>query len=181
MQAPFSHQDLELKQHFLGLARQFISEEGSLQSELAAALLYMNVADYMAEYLASGLAELSQNAVSKFYFGAISTRAPKRDSFNIGESMKYLERFSFANKSEILAELKAVNDCRKKIAHEILKTPVDQLDNIDQAVRDLADHTEKLVELVDEISPGMPPANLLSATNQTTIPSPIPKTTKKKI
>jgi hypothetical protein len=158
---PFAHEDLELKQHFLNLAREFKSKEDSLEHELACALLYMNLADYLAEYLVVGLTDMSKEAMGKNYLGMVTLRSPKRDSFNIGDSMKHLERFDFPRKADVLEELNKINSARKKIAHQILKTSRLELEDIDKAVHELAVHTEELVIIVDEISVGLPPTNLL--------------------
>ena len=164
---PFSHTELEVKRHFLQLAREHHARSGrekdteaELAFELSAALLYMNVADYLAEYLVKGIFHLSQAAVSGYYFGAISVKPSKREQYNIGESMKYLERYDFPRKEDIYAKLSEVNKARNTIAHQILKTKAEDLGNIDKAVVDLAQSTEELINIIDEIQLGMPPKNM---------------------
>lgn len=182
MPVPFSHDDLELKRHLLNLAREYKGKQDSLEHELAGALLYMNVADYLAEYLVVGITELSRRAVSQYYFGVISMQADQRqrDGFNIGQSIYYLKQYDFPRKTDIINELEAVNANRKKIAHEMFKVGSQRLNEIDQAVHELEVHTEALVDLVDEISPGMPPMDLRTKIAQLDLEGEIEASTEKK-
>ena len=161
MAQPFAHEELPLKQHFIDLAREFNNKSHTLENELAAALLYMNVADYLAEYLVIGLSEMSKEAMNRYYLGMVSIIPQQRDSFNIGNAIYALKGFDFPKKTDIMQELNSINTARKKIAHQILKTKSASLPEIDEAVKELIDHTEALVVLVDDITPGMPPTNLL--------------------
>lgn len=162
MTKAFAHDDLEIKQHFVKTARDFYENMGdSLEKELAAALLYMNVADYLAEYLVVGLTDMAKEAVSRYYLGIVSMQTPPREKLNIGNSIFHLKNYDFPKKIEILDELNAINDARKKIAHQILKTQAQKLPEIDEAVKSLVNHTEALVVLVDEVSMGLPPRTLM--------------------
>ena len=168
MKTPFSHESLEVKQRFLELARNYheksrVEEDGeiSLAYELSAALLYMNVADYLAEYLVDGIAMLTQTGTNNYYHGVIAIRPRTRNYLNIGESIKELKKFDFPQREDILKMLNEVNSARNQVAHQILKVKVEDLDKIDKAVSDLADKTEELVVLVDQIQLGMPPKNML--------------------
>ncbi|NTW61116.1 hypothetical protein HGB24_00275 [Candidatus Saccharibacteria bacterium] len=166
MSQPFAHDELVIKQHLIGQARTFYqemkkNESGSLDKELAAALLFMNVADYLAEYVVTGLTEMTKIAVNKYYLGIVTVTPKQRDSFNIGNSIHVLDGYDFPQKTELMKELKEINTARKKIAHEMLKTRSDKLQEIDYSVHSLVDHTEKLIIIVDDITPGMPPANLI--------------------
>jgi len=166
---PFTHEDLEMKQEFFKSARNFKDKMGeSVENEFTTALLYMNLADYLAEYLVVGFNSMLEEAMTKFYLGTVKVRAPKREKLTIGESIHHLQRFDFAGKSEILEKLKAINSSRQTIAHQILKTKPDKLDEIDEAARALVDNTEELVVLVDNLSLGMPPPTLLDKFNEIT-------------
>lgn len=169
MENHFSHESLELKRQFIALARNYHEKsraeskdaEASLAYEFAAALLYMNVADYLAEYLARGIFETARDAVAHFYHGSVTVRQKKIVGFNIGESINELKKYDFPRREEILQVLARVNDARKQVAHQILKTKAEDMGKIDQAVSDLAVETEKLVNLIDQIQLGMPPRNML--------------------
>jgi len=170
MNRAFSHTDLEIKQHFLKLAREFReratednkdTDQQRLANQLAGSLLYMNVADYIAEYLVTGLNTLAKESMNQYYLGVISINPPKKEGFNIGDSIYKLERYDFPKKLEVIAELREIKSARNKIAHQILKTNGKDLENIDAATQLLADHTEELVTLVDTISSGMPPRTVI--------------------
>lgn len=161
MTQPFAHEDLEIKQNFLKLAQEFHQKASNLENELSAALLYMNVADYLAEYLVTGLNDLVKEAVGKYYLGVISVKPHKRQGLNIGESLRQLKTYEFPQKTAIIEELTEINKARNQIAHQILKTKGQDLPKIDDAATSLADHTEKLVVLVDEISLGLPPQTMV--------------------
>jgi hypothetical protein len=159
---PFAHEDLEMKQEFLKSARNFKDKMGdSVENEFTTALLYMNLADYLAEYLVVGLNAMMGEAMSKYYLGMVKVRPPKRDKLTIGDSIHQLQRFDFAGKAEILETLITINGARQKIAHQILKIKPDKVQEIDEAARILVESTEQLVDLVDTLSLGMPPKTLL--------------------
>jgi hypothetical protein len=161
MTTPFAHDELAVKQSFLNLARKYKEEiNGSTEKELAAGLIYMNLADYLAEYLVVGFSAMAKEAMTKYYLGQVGMTPPQTEKLNIGTSMKHLERFDFTSKGDILAELTAINDARKKFAHQIFKTKQSDLKGIDEAVSIIIEHTENLVTLVDNISLGLPPRNL---------------------
>jgi hypothetical protein len=161
MSKAFSHENIELKQQLLQLARDSYAKTDSVENELAAALLYMNLADYLAEYLVFSLQELAKEAMSKYYLGIVTMKPAKIDAgFNIRHSLKQIKLFSFPQREEILFELSEINKARNKIAHEMFKVEGERVAEIDEAVKTLVLHTEELVNIVDEISVGLPPANL---------------------
>lgn len=166
MVQPFSHESLEVKKRFLELARKYHEksskedEEVSLAFELSAALLYMNVADYLAQYLAYGVSTLAKEAIGHYYHGVISFKTEVFKDITIGESIKQLERFEFPRKADVMKVLKDANISRNKVAHTILKVKPEELPVIDEAVRKLKDDTENLIKLVDQIQLGMPPKTI---------------------
>ncbi len=163
----FSHEELEVKRHFLAIAREHLSksnvakdEDESLAYELSAALLYMNVADYLAEYLLANITDYAETAVGEYYHGVITIRKTTIKDMNIGNCIKGLKKFEFPRREDILALLNSINESRNKVAHKILKVKAAQLNEIDEAVRTLKDKTEELILIVDQIQLGMPPKNL---------------------
>lgn len=161
---PFAHEDLELKQGFLKLARDFYQkakQHETLENALAAALLYMNLADYLAEYLVLGLEQMSKEAMGKYYLGVVTKKSPVAGNFNIGNSIKRLKVFQFPQKDDVIEVLEQVNKARIMVAHGIFKTRATHIEQVDLALETLVQHTETLVDLVDEISLGMPPQTIL--------------------
>ena len=175
MSSLFSHEELEVKRRFLEIARDFhekstnekTNKNDQIAFELASALIYMNVADYLAEYLFKNIHLLAQEAVSRYYFGSITFSGGRKKPYNIGESISQLKKYEFPRKKDILVKLDEVKRSRNLVAHEMLKTKASDLLQIDQAVGELAEYTEELINLIDEIQMGMPPKNLLElVTNQ---------------
>lgn len=168
---PFAHKDLEVKVALILKARSFFNEmnndEGSLEKELAAALLYMNVADYIAEYILLSLIEMSKIAIDKFYLGIVTITPPKEDGkFNLDSSMRRLKFYDFPQKNAMMTELGKIKKARNEIAHTMLKIDANDLVKIDEAVRVLQEHTEKLIDIADSINLGMPPQTLLDKIQQ---------------
>lgn len=96
MAQPFRHEELELKQLFIKLARDFYqNNDNKVENELAAAVLYMNLADYLAEYLVTGITEMVKEALKAYYLGAVLFMPPPKQKFNIDTSIKVLERYDF--------------------------------------------------------------------------------------
>ena len=156
-----------MKQNMVALARQFqhdIATTDSPEKELAAALLYMNLADYLAEFLVLGLDGLTQEALGKYYLGVIKT-SPQRERLNLERSITALKQYQFPQREAVLKELQAIKKARNELAHRMFKTSPDQMAKMDQAEAELVAHTEQLVNIVDEISSGLPPRNLLEKLN----------------
>ncbi len=164
MSVPFSHgsdEDLQIKRNFLEIGKRHYQKsvdkntekDAALAYELSSALIYMNVADYLADYLSKGISELIKRAVGRYYFGAITTKSIGEKNLTIGESIRYLKSQTFQNKTEIMKVLEQVERKRNILAHEILKFDKNNRPDIDGAITELAESTEKLVELIDEIQP----------------------------
>lgn len=155
----FSHDELEIKQAFFAKAQEYylksLEDESELHDSLTAALMFMNLTDYMCEYLVINLNRMFTEATEKYYLGLISYGVKKDRFFTIENCIQILEGYGFPKKAEILSEIKALKKNRNIIAHQILKTKSEDSDIIDNALKQLAIHTDKLVELIDSISPGL--------------------------
>lgn len=151
----------------------------SVEKEFTTALLYMNLADYLAEYLVVGFNTMLGEAMSKYYLGVVKVRPPKREKLTIGDSIHQLQRFDFAGKADIIEKLQAINAARQKIAHQILKTKPENMDEIDEAARNLVSNTEDLVDLVDNLSLGLPPRTIIDTFSREDIPEVLKNETDK--
>lgn len=171
MSTPFSHgsdDDLAVKRNFIEIGKRHLQnsqgdtldQDVTIAYELSAALIYMNVADYLADYLAKGVSELVKKAVSKYYFGSIIVKSRGSKNYTIGDSIKFLSGYSFNNKDQIMDILVDVEKKRNILAHEILKFDGEKKHDIDGTIHELAKATEKLIEVIDELQPGMPPKNI---------------------
>ncbi len=171
MKYPFVHDELEVKQHFLNIAREF-AQSSDVEKQFAAALLYANLADYLGSHLLESLKLTAQNATRTFLNGTIVVNL--RDSSNkpLGKIIEELEQFIFPSKELILPLLKKVKASRDKIMHELLKTPSAQLGDIDQAFTDLIQDAEQLVIHIDDIYRSLPPKTILESSGTSNIPDP---------
>lgn len=182
MAVSFSHDELPIKQEFLKTAQKLYADSAdNYEKALAAALIYMNIADYLAEYLLNRMNQLANEAVSTYYIHAIAYTPQQKDGLNIGESMRGLQAYKFLKKAQIMGLLEVINTSRNIIAHEMVKTRGDRLLVIDEAVQDLVQNTEELIAIVDQVGQTFPPTNLVEQ-YQTIIddraPKPKPKTKK---
>lgn len=166
----FSHgneEELTVKRELLALAQRNLErsyqekdKDLAIALELSSALIYMNVADYLAEYLAKGVSNLARISVGKYYFGQIAIKSLPQKGITIGDSIAQLKKYSFPKKEELIPLLEELNKRRKTVAHELLKTKPKELINVDKVIDELAEKTHELVNIVDEIQPGMPPRNM---------------------
>ncbi len=165
---PFYHSDLDTKHRFRDLARRHfdransdeVEGEDSVAFALSSALLYMNQADYLAQWFARSMQEVVNVGIEQYYYKQLSIRPEKTKDIPISEAIKIIKGFEFASRDELLEILSRVNKSRNKIAHTILKTTPDKLEDIDIAVRDLRDDTEELMSFTDKFKNGMPPRSL---------------------
>jgi hypothetical protein len=175
-QVPFTHEDLDLKKKFLDLANNYQTkaleysdkEDGelSLAYALASALLYMNTADYLAEYLVKNISTMLLEATNHYYFGAVAIKPQKFTKHSIGRSITELKKYEFARKNDVIEKLTEINTARNRIAHQILKTKASDLEEIDKSLSELSTKTQELVEIIDQIQIGMPPRNLSDEINK---------------
>jgi hypothetical protein len=165
---PFQHKNLQIKRELLNLARKYDSKASKetdgeliLAYKLASALLFMNHADYLAQYIALSIRQLADDSIDTYFHGSISVTKELHKDMTIGESQKLLQKYEFSSKKELIDILGHIKSSRNQVAHTILKTDPSEIDKIDKALADLIDYTEKLIVLIDKIQLGMPPKNLM--------------------
>jgi hypothetical protein len=171
MKYPFVHEELEVKQNFLNVARGFAQSQDA-EKQFAAALLYANLADYLGAHLLESLKLTAQNATRTFLNGAIVVSLKDSSNKPLGVIIQELEQFIFPSKELILPLLKKVKGSRDKIMHQLLKTPSAQLGDIDQAFNDLIQDAEQLVIFIDDIYRSLPPKTILESVSPSNIPDP---------
>lgn len=166
MKVPFFHEEIEVKQKFLEIARDFSSSE-DIEKELAAALLYTNMSEYLAFHLLESLKQIIFSGSKSFWNGSVYLDA--RDSserLTIGQIAAELKNYGFPSKELILPLLKRIAKNRNKIMHRMLRTPSDKLDEIDEAIRELVADSEQLINYIDDIYRGLPPTNITEKLSQ---------------
>lgn len=160
---PFWHDELEIKQKFLELARDFTKNPDNSESvahQLAGGLLYANLAEYVASHLLESFKQIARQATTEFYFGVVYLQLPDSSEKPLGGVIAELKSFEFPLKVEIIKLLEDIKTARDKLSHKILKLPASQLDEIDESIRIISVNTEELVNKIDVVYAGMPPKSL---------------------
>jgi hypothetical protein len=84
MRYPFVHEELEVKQNFLNIARGFADNQNA-EKQLAAALVYANLADYLGTHLYESLKLACHNATRTFFNGVIVLNIKEEFTLQWGE------------------------------------------------------------------------------------------------
>ncbi len=165
MKNPFLHQDLETKNQLLDIARDFRKKDidKDLGSHFASALLYANLADYLAANLLCGLQEMAEEATREYLNGRIVIRQKREMNIPLEKTIKKLKEFEFPSREKILELLADIKKCRNKVAHEIFKTPSNEMEIIGRSIAEICDKTEELVNVVNSIYRDMPPRTIMEA------------------
>lgn len=168
MKNPFQHQDLDVKNELIALARDFRSKDikEDIAPHLAAALLYANLADYLAANLLCGLQEISEEATREYLNGRIVIRQARKLDMPLEKTIKGLKEFEFPSRDKVLELLADIRKNRNKVAHEIFKTPGEQLPVVGQAVTSICEKTEELVDVVNAIYRDMPPRTIVDVIDE---------------
>lgn len=180
MNNPFLHQDLEIKNGLLQLARDFKAkdEEDDIAHPLAAALLYANLADYLAANLLCGLREMSEEATREYLNGRIVIRPKRELNQPLEATIRGLKEFEFPSREKVLELLAEIKANRNKLAHEIFKTPSSELETVGDAVAKVGDKTEELIKVINAIYRDMPPSTILDTIEPQTAAQDIKKIKK---
>jgi hypothetical protein len=160
MKQPFIHEELEVKQKFLEVAREFIAAE-DFEKELAAAMLYANLSEYLSYHLLESLKQVVFSGSKAFWNGSVYFDG--RDSsekLTIGQIARELRAYGFPSKELIIPLLDRIARNRNKIMHNMLRIPLSEMGQIDAAIQELVQDSEELVSLVDDIYRGLPPSNI---------------------
>jgi hypothetical protein len=166
MKAPFYHEEIEVKQKFLEAARQMHSSE-EFEKNLAAAMLYANLSEYLSYHLLESLKQTIFSGSKAFWNGIIyhDSRGTS-ETLTIGQIARELEKYGFPSKELIVPLLKQIAKKRNKIMHNMLRLPSNELNQIDEAIANLVIDTEELVGLIDDVYRGMPPGNITQGSDK---------------
>lgn len=160
MKRPFIHEEIEVKQKFLEVARGFAAAD-DFEKELAAAMLYANLCEYMSSHLLESLKQVVFSGSKAFWNGTVYVDGrDTSDKLTIGQIATELKIYGFPSKELIVPLLVRIAKNRNKIMHNMLRIPLSEMDQIDTAIRQLIQDTEELVDLVDDIYRGLPPSNI---------------------
>lgn len=180
MKTPFFHEELEVKQRFLEIARDFAQSE-DIEKELASALLYTNMSEYLAYHLLESLKQTIFSGSKAFWNGTVYLDA--RDSsekLTIGQIANELKNYGFPSKELIVPLLQRIAKNRNKVMHRMLRLPADQMGQIDEAIKELVADSEQLINYIDDIYRGLPPSNITEKISATTQPPEVEATEDEK-
>ncbi len=164
MKYPFVHEDLEVKQRFLNIAKEFAQSSDS-EKQFAAALLYANLADYLSAHLLASLKLTTKNAIRTFLNGVIVADFEDSSNKPLGIVIKELDQFIFPSKELIVPLLRKIKTNRDKIMHQLLKIPSTEMADLDKAFVDLIEDADQLVIYIDDIYRSLPPKTILETAN----------------
>lgn len=127
---PFEHDNLELKNELVELARNIISDE-SLEKRLAAILIYWNIAEYLAENLLDNLNHIiRENSYKSFAWILFLESASWGNNRTLGQLIIEIKKFSFPDKDWIVNCLQKIVESRNKIFHNFAKSNLETIGNL---------------------------------------------------
>ncbi len=160
MKTPFFHEELEVKQKFLEIARKF-NQSDEIEQQLAATMLYANMAEYLAYHLLESLKQVVFSGSKAFWNGTVYfDDRESSEKLTIGQIANELKKYGFPSKDLIVPLLSAIAKNRNTIMHRMLRVPSDQMSQIDNAIAELAKDCEQLIDCIDDIYRGLPPKNI---------------------
>jgi|GEM_PF-4635105 len=161
MRHPFVHEELEVKQNFLTSAREFaVSQEP--EKQFAAALLYANLADYLATHLHESIKLACHNATRTYYNGSLTSIVRDESGIPLGKVIQGLDGYLFPSKDLIVPLLKKIKKNRDKIMHGLVKSPSKEIiETAEKSFSELTDDVEQLVVYIDDIYRSLPPRTVL--------------------
>lgn len=151
---PFTHENLDIKNELLNLARKARAsgEERKLENDLASILLYSSIAEYLAENLFENLTYFVKTSTYNNFAGILFVEkiSNKDNHMTLGEMMREIDKFSFPDKKEIMKCFDAVCTARNRIFHDLAKSDINSI--TEMLSKDLPLIQEKCEELIAKIN-----------------------------
>lgn len=167
MNSPFFHEEVEVKQQFLQLARDLYGQSEDIEKLLASAMLYANLCEYLAYHLCESLKQTIFSGSKAFWNGAVYLDLrDTTEKKTIGQIAIELEKYGFPSKEIIKPIIKRIASNRNIIMHNMLRMPANDLDKVDAAIRELVSDSETLIGAIDDIYRGLPPSNITQQINE---------------
>lgn len=128
---PFTHEDLDIKNELLQLARNARKQdqERKLENDLASVLIYSNIAEYLAENLLENLNHFVKESTYKDFGGILFLEYvcdPDRKR-TLNQVVDEIQKFSFPDKDNILSCLRKIADSRNRIFHNFAKSNIEAI------------------------------------------------------
>ena len=117
---PFTHEDSDSKNKLINFARN--QDTSKVEGVMAATLIYTNLVDYLAQHLLENLRKMIAISSYKqfkasFYFDP----SESKNGQSLGNTIRELGCFGFADKDDFLKLLTSFNKVRIKVIHELMK------------------------------------------------------------
>jgi hypothetical protein len=162
---PFVHENLEFKNALLEYARELKKNpKDNFESQLISAVLYAQLAEYMASFLLESLRHLVYDITYSFSqaFAFIDTR--NRLGISLDRIIEGLKEFSFSDKPDILSLLIEVKNARNDLFHNLVSKSQEDLIEIGEDIITIQEKTEVIIQKLNIVTPGLQnvfyPANL---------------------
>jgi len=129
---PFTHDHLDIKNELLQLARNAKTTEKKLENDLASVLIYSNIAEYLAENLLENLNHFIHEVSYKNYAAILYVESVSKPSgkMTLNQLAGEIEKFSFPDKINILANFRKIAESRNKIFHNFAKSDLDTIKSL---------------------------------------------------
>ena len=129
---PFFHENLDIKNELLQLARNAKTGEKKLETDLASVLIYSNIAEYLAEHLLSTLNHFIHqvsytNYAAILYVNSVFKSGRK---MTLNQTVEEIEKFQFPDKENILKNLKNIAESRNRLFHNFAKSNLSEIQNL---------------------------------------------------
>ena len=151
---PFTHENLEIKNELLNLARnaKLQNKDNKLEDNLASVLIYSSIAEYLAENLLQNLTHFIKTSSYNNFAGILFLEkvSEREGHMTLGAMIKELEKFSFPDKKDILSCFNGVCSSRNRIFHDLAKSDIETVTKM--LIVDLPIIQEKCEELITRIN-----------------------------
>src|SRR3989339_659624 len=147
---PWSHENLELKNELLNMARQ-MRLKTEFENQLAATFIYISFVEYLANNLLGNLRYYTYIGSYTQYAGIIFIdERQHRKTRTLGQAIEELTKYQFPDKESIIHLIKIISVTRNKIFHSFATCGIEELRKI--VNEDLIDIQEKSEELLQKIN-----------------------------
>lgn len=181
--APFTHENIDIKNELLQLARNARKQdqERKLENELASVLIYSNIAEYLAENLLENLNHFVKQSTYKDFGGILfleNVCSPDRKR-TLNQVVDEIQKFSFPDKINILSCLRKIAESRNRIFHNFAKSDLETIKElINKDLPIIQDECEDVITRINTIYAGL--GKILVTNTETKSPSEVEPQTENK-
>lgn len=124
---PFIHDNLELKNALIDLARK-LKGDGGFSNQISSAFIYINFVEYLAGNLLDHLCHIVHHGTYNQFAGILFVeRSKRKKTLTLGQIVGEIEKFSFPDKTEIIDLFQNITTIRNKIFHEFATLDIEDI------------------------------------------------------